>query len=196
MAIVDLFTTPFSDEHLSDINNKELIEFAYKNVKERGQSSHLDLAEPVLQPLLGAIREHFKMLTQLWNLIEGYEIRPTQAWLNVVKPLEQTSNIVETHLHPKHFVACVYYPKAEHNCGDLVLFPPSNIVDYALPPKLIQAANSYNGCRFTVTPQTNKLISFPGWINHQVKENWSKNDRISFAFNGDIEGFELDNNTL
>ena len=40
------------------------------------------------------------------------------------------------------------------------------------------------------------LISFPGWINHQVKDNFSNNDRISIAFNCDLSGSALDNPTL
>ena len=195
METTPLFTTPFSQENLT-INNNSLMKYAYKKAGPNNQSSHLNLHDKELADLLEAVNLHCKKLTMLWGLVEDCEIKVNQAWLNVTRPLEHPQNINETHMHPRHFTACVYYIKADQNCGDLVLFPPAQTTEYALPPKLVGMGNEFNGTRYTVTPKEGMLISFPGWINHQVKDNFSNNDRISIAFNCDLSGSALDNPTL
>ena len=43
--------------------------------------------------------------------------------------------------------------------------------------------NTFNSSARTLDPINNQLIFFPGWLAHEVTANFSKQKRISMAFN-------------
>ena len=45
------------------------------------------------------------------------------------------------------------------------------------------AFNTFNSSARTLDPINNQLIFFPGWLAHEVTANFSKQKRISMAFN-------------
>jgi cupin superfamily acireductone dioxygenase involved in methionine salvage len=91
-------------------------------------------------------------------------------WISESKP--NTSVISHNHINPNQQIvvySAVYYLQAE-NSGNLYLENPD------------QFGKLLGDTRYMITPSTNDLIIFPGWINHWVDTNTSNITRKCIAF--------------
>lgn len=103
-----------------------------------------------------------------------HKINPNVAiqnyWISESKP--NTSVVSHNHINPNQkmvMYSAVYYLAAEDS-GNLYLENPDQF------GKLLGQA------RHKITPKTNDLIIFPGWVNHWVDTNTSNITRRCIAF--------------
>ena len=195
MNVHSIFPTPFSEEQL-DIDNAMLLSYAQqmRDREDSGrsggwQSAWLDLNAKELSPLVKGVQDHFDRLSkELYTFPDNITIKLTNGWFNFNDPGEQQLNNNYYHLHGGFFTSAVYYIDVDTDTsGNLVLIPPHNFLDYALPFQLVQQFNQFTAQRFHVQPLNSKLVTFPSWINHYAEPNRSQHTRVCVAFNGVID---------
>ena len=113
-------------------------------------------------------------------------IKITNEWVNINYPKGDTNNINQVHMHDRNVLSCVYYVQADNHCGNLTLMAPHQLYDFAVPYRYIKQPNAWNSTRFSIKPEPGKLVCFPSYLLHSADINHSNRDRISIAFNGDI----------
>lgn len=194
---VPIFATHVSEESL-ELDNEAIAEWAHslraKSVGERPggwQSPWIDFASPPINDLVTAVKSHLDYLSkEIYGFKDGVKLKLANGWINCNDPgLEQLNNNYY-HLHTSCFTSVVYYVDCKEDSGDLVLIPPHQMIDYALPFQLVEQFNIFNSQRWRIKPRQGKLVSFPAWINHFADPNRSDSERISIAFNAilDVQG--------
>ena len=58
---------------------------------------------------------------------------------------------------------------------------------YVMNNKIIGEYNKFTSTDMSVEPAPGKLVIFPSWLVHYVENNLDNTDRISIAFNIEIE---------
>jgi hypothetical protein len=58
---------------------------------------------------------------------------------------------------------------------------------YVMDPDIIDQYNKFTSTDMSVVPSPGKLVLFPSWLVHYVENNLDDTDRISIAFNIEIE---------
>jgi uncharacterized protein (TIGR02466 family) len=101
----------------------------------------------------------------------------TDSWANINPPGH--SHMI--HTHPNNFLSGVYYLKASEGSGDIEFLDPRQQA-LVLQPQ-VTAQTPHNAWKQRITPQEGRLLIFQSWLQHQVQENLSKEDRISISFN-------------
>ena len=111
---------------------------------------------------------------------ESFNIK-VDAWININK----TGNYNIKHNHPGVDLAGVLWIKCPKDCGVIVFDSPTGFQSH-------NEINSYNDNfknqnnlfhSYQFDPTEGKILIFPAHLNHHVKENKSKEDRISVSFN-------------
>lgn len=99
------------------------------------------------------------------------------CWFNIAPPGEYQ----EFHSHQNSHFALVYYVKAPENCGNIVFRSMVETTVHYVPN--YDETNVLNLNIFDITPKEGLMIIFPAHLQHMVKKNKSKQDRISIAMN-------------
>jgi uncharacterized protein (TIGR02466 family) len=98
----------------------------------------------------------------------------SMGWVNVIGKGEG----IEAHSHNDCSLVATYYIKAPNNCGELIVLNTRNIIDN-------HGMFLYNGKseldHIHIKPVEGKLILFPAYVMHEVKENESDDLRISLS---------------
>mgnify|MGYP006284908753 CR=1 FL=1 len=195
MNFIPLFAHPFGWDMLK-LDNNAIADWCYQqehtcldpNTKDGWQSNLVDLTAEPLQALIKEIELKLVDVSNLVPFLPEHEPKLVNAWINVNKPNGVSLQNNVPHVHPGRYWTFVYYVKAEPNCGNIELHSPlKNMLGYAIPNQVYSNLTPFNTLQWSVTPEAGKLIMFPGWIEHQAHSNKSDADRISIAFNCDIQ---------
>lgn len=99
-------------------------------------------------------------------------------WANINYP--GASNAM--HIHPNSLWSGVYYVTCNTQSGNIYFEDPRAISLMTMPRyRTEQALNSRR--IIDSQPKSGRLIMFPSWVNHGVRENKSDQTRISISFN-------------
>jgi len=101
------------------------------------------------------------------------------AWINDYG----SYNISMPHQHPTADLAIVYFPYAQEGCGNLQLLNPNSKLQYVIHDEMVASWNNYNSFTWDIVPKTGKVVVFPGYLIHYVKQNKLNKQRVSIAFN-------------
>ena len=172
----------------TEINSK-LETFAYdyqsnnktKNISNRG-GYHTDIItnEPVF-------KEFFTIAKPLiLNSIKNLNIKDISvigSWINI-----NNKNAYNTeHNHPECDLAAVYYIKTPKNCGRIYMNNP--IPQALMNQKMKNTKLNVYSQHLYFDINEGMIFIFPGWLFHGVESNQNEEDRISMAFNLNIENF-------
>jgi len=119
------------------------------------------------------------------NFSESIEIdlrgnNHVQMWINING--YKDSNIL--HDHPKTIFSGVYYVKVPQNAGNIKFYHPAHsLLERDWFNLSVNTYNFYNSHVWSLSPVENRIIVFPGWIDHLVEPNLSYEERISISFN-------------
>ena len=80
------------------------------------------------------------------------------------------------HQHGNSTISGAYYVRAPINCGDIVFYDPRPAPVYFHP--IVSTPNSLNTQINSLTPTEGSLFLFPGYLQHSVNENLSKNKEL------------------
>jgi uncharacterized protein (TIGR02466 family) len=128
-----------------------------------------------MKPIITKISKRLTDIYQQYGIINCPVL--LNYWFNINK--QHDYNIL--HRHPRSKFSVVYYVNAPDCCGKLVFKRPDLLGDY------IEAdiANERNSQYYYIKPVEHKLVIFPAYLEHQVEQNQSTQDRVSIAFNFD-----------
>lgn len=199
MHITPMFAN-FVAEEMIDINNNELLEYikqlehkqrqpAFNNITDWNyeggwQSGILDMSDQAMQPLLELVNNRAEEISKMLMINQPCEI--ANCWVNRTAPITQQSIELASsppHAHAGYYIAFVYYPQATDQSGNLVILPPTNTQDMAIPRTYIEEDNMYTASRMHIPPRSGLLVAFPAWLTHYVEPNRTEEDRISIAIN-------------
>ena len=186
-----LFSTLLLEDYLH-LDNKSIVDACYRMKKAQtwgeqdgGWQSDWMIDDPAFKELKDAVSNMFKKVQEEYYTI-NCPIQIKNEWVNINYPAGATTNINMVHMHDRNVLSCVYYAQASEKCGNLTLFSPHQLYDQAVPYRYIKSPNEWNSTRFRIKPETGKLVCFPSYLLHNAGKNMSNRDRISIAFNGDI----------
>lgn len=97
-------------------------------------------------------------------------------WFNVNPP--KAYNMI--HNHHGAILSGVYYVDVPEGCGSIEFYRDDDS-EYYIPP--LESYNAFTSQKKVLSPQTEQLVLFPGWLRHGVQANNSNKDRISISFN-------------
>ena len=103
------------------------------------------------------------------------------GWKNINEP----GNFNISHSHPRSHFSGVLWIKTPKNCGNIVFESPEifnryqELDSYSDESRL----NSNNYMTYYFTPKEGNILIFSSDLRHEVKENKSNEDRISYSFN-------------
>jgi uncharacterized protein (TIGR02466 family) len=182
MNFQDLFINFIAYDHI-DINNDELsshCKFLIENHGYENNTAFINSEDEVFRPLVNEIEQRLNEIHTHIKIKDEYKLELDRGWCNV----NNNENIDQAHTHPLSLFSIVYYVEASEDSGDLEFITPNaGMLNSPLgKASCIKEFDVFNSGRWKVSPQTGKLLIFPGWLTHFVRPNKTQNDRISIAF--------------
>ena len=114
---------------------------------------------------------------------EEYRTIIQNMWLNINAPGSYNA----PHIHGWSVFSCAYFIKApEGDCGKFVAINPYMAAQTCTPPSRFGKDRGYQpfyNHTVEIQPKEGTLVVFPGFLQHWVKPNNTKEDRISASFN-------------
>lgn len=195
-VVDNLFPTPvyISDCYKLSAENKDsLIKETIENNVPNLHGNITSANNYILDiPYLSDLKKH--LIEQINNYIHdvlciarNVEIYLTQSWLNI----NRTDTSHHPHHHPNSLISGTYYLKGDTPISfmyeDRNIFQNFNF-DFS-------QKNFYNQNICDVRIQEGRCLLFPSTLNHFVKANENKEDRVSLSFNTFIKGTISNGNT-
>ena len=141
------------------------------------QSKQIDIHESKLETLKKVIVDSLPQLRSLSNSVSMI----VEGWTNINAP----GDFNVKHVHPRADLSGVLWIKAPKNCGNIVFETPNFFEKYkeleSYTDEFALKTNSY--MTYFFYPKEGKILIFPSSLSHQVEENKSDEDRISYSFN-------------
>lgn len=127
--------------------------------------------------LCKAILDNTNSFKKKLNLKDGSNIQ--NMWIN--KNYFKDYNIL--HNHPNSCISGVFYIQCSKESGSINFQNPSTDgIGYVWEDK-IKNYNNNTSSEWSIDPNPNQLLLFPGYLKHYVKPNLTKDERISISFN-------------
>tara|TARA_B100000945_G_scaffold134019_1_gene107006 strand:+ start:180 stop:767 length:588 start_codon:yes stop_codon:yes gene_type:complete len=99
------------------------------------------------------------------------------TWVNINNRGNYNSR--HTHSNGINFLSGVYYVTVPKNSGNIVFFDPKSMIFSSAPDGEYYRRSTSEVCE----PKENMLLLFPSWLEHEVEQNNTDEDRISISFN-------------
>jgi uncharacterized protein (TIGR02466 family) len=193
MKIENIFTSFIASDYLTSINNDELKEYAFAlQATDKGviksnflgwQSDIVTSPNQQLTMLANSILERITAAKKSFGFREDTKAYLSNLWINI-NPINSFNR---PHLHPGSIFSGVYYVDCNADSGKLVFKHPSIGQLYSLQEDILSDFTQFNSGTWSVLPEIGKLVIFPAWLEHYVEPNASSEERISIAFNINIE---------
>ena len=187
--LVNLFP---SSVHIFNINGfdevrDKLIDYAYeyrKNdpdgniISNRGGWQSKDFPvqkeDDILHSFIINCLASFPYIKKSYNIF-------ADAWINI----NPTGSYNNKHNHPSSDLAGVLWIKCPKDCGEIVFDNPSGFQTFKTINAYEDKFKNDNKIHHTYffPPVEGRVLIFPSHLDHNVKENKSKEDRISVSFN-------------
>ena len=149
-----------------------------RELSNRGgwQSNQMDIGDCKSEILKNIIMSSVSKLPMSGNFsctIEG--------WKNINEP----GNFNISHSHPRSHFSGVLWIKTPKNCGNIVFESPEIFNRYQELDSYSDESkfDSNNYMTYYFTPKEGNVLIFSSNLRHEVKENKSNEDRISYSFN-------------
>ena len=132
---------------------------------------------------LKKIKQFFEQQLKIYvekviNPAEELDFYITQSWLNITKP----GGYHHEHFHANSIISGVFYISTVED--DKIEFKDPNSKVKTMLHFQPREYNIWNSATWALPVNTNELILFPSYIDHQVKVNEkATTDRISLSFN-------------
>lgn len=161
-----------------------------RKINETGQNWNCDTyntsrmpniyTEPLFEDFVKECASHLVKLAKTYGVPDGMEVKVRDFWINHALP----GAWQEYHIHPGSHFSLVYYAKAPIDCGNIV-FRSYKDRDMFPIPSDGKASPGFTNCHYM--PEPSKILIFPSNLEHMVKKNESKEDRVSIAINFVLE---------
>lgn len=117
---------------------------------------------------------------------ESQQFRPDaeyrlEAWINVNPPGAWN----QIHIHPNCHLSGCYYVLTPPDCGGIYFRDPRKLSLMTRPP--ITSENRFTATEARMQPEAGRLYLFPAWLEHGVEPNRGQSERVSIAFNLQVQ---------
>jgi uncharacterized protein (TIGR02466 family) len=106
----------------------------------------------------------------------------SNMWINI----NNKKSYNGCHNHPNSDLSGNLYVKTHENCGR-IFFQDPRIIHRMNETSKFNIKTRLTFTEISYVPEDGKILFFPNWISHDVEPNVTDKDRISIAFNMDIE---------
>ena len=187
-----IFATVISSVQMEDKKlNKALRNYAYKLKKETKnkiisneggfQSDDVVLQQKPIKDFLDKVTPHLLKHVDLYAIQGQRSVEITNLWFNINK--QHDLNWSHIHLGGADFSAA-YYIDVPPNSGDIWFKNPDIGTHVREIFKFEKKSwNPFNSSFWHFNPKKTQLLIFPSSLEHHVKPNQSRKDRISLSFN-------------
>lgn len=187
MNIQDVFTNFLAIDTITIDNIDTIEKFCYDKIRlEPSDPGQSDMSQLELDTLFvdtkTQIEDRLEIIRQEYNFKKSVKFKIGPTWIN----LNQNNNITRPHLHSNSLLSGILYIKA-NNSGPIVFMHPVATQQYVMDTEIIDDYNKFTSTDMSVTPSPGKLVIFPSWLVHYVQNNLDNSDRISIAFNINVE---------
>jgi uncharacterized protein (TIGR02466 family) len=186
MKTIEIYPTKILQENVFNASyNDILIKKTYEllNTQSRtnnasvrlGWQSNYDIYNEVeFHPLCDYILQQISL-----NLLSDKEFKPyiTSMWLNV----HGKHGFNHAHVHSGAWYSGVYYINCTEKTGNISFTDPRPGAENSFYHQHLEPSN------YTIKPITGDLILFPAWLPHLVEPNQDIENRISIAFNIELD---------
>ena len=188
MKVNSVFGAYLCLEELENINNDVFQEIciAYSQshegrfISNKGGWQSTDLIKvKEFEPLSNIILDVVPILKEPYKIKENASFYISEMWLNINKP----TNYNILHHHGDSFLSGVYYVSVPPEAGKIWFRHPSIAKTVINWVPYFDELNEHNSNSWYVEPKAGDLILFPSWLEHEVDQNKSEEERISIAFN-------------
>lgn len=174
-----------------NFNTQSLVEFAY-DIKKNNEAKHisneggfhscdLDMSQ---EPLKDVCEEVLHEGNFYCKYLKIAPCKLSMCWLNINGHKDYNVQ----HHHIPSFLSAVYYIKVPERSGNIVFINPANVsLSCSWNKSNVIEYNEMNSSQYSMEPLDNELYIFPSFLEHFVKPNLSQKNRISFAFNFEVD---------
>ena len=194
MRIHPIFSSFLAVTHLTDINNDELVKYAY-SLKEKSdgviksnfvvwQSDPLEDQHPEIDKLTNLIIESDdEIKSSIFPEPDSSTSFLNNIWINI----NSYGAFNRPHIHPNAVLAGVYYVSTPEPISNINFQHPGINVQYHYTPDIMKGTNNFTSAVWRYGPVAGDLLIFPAYLSHFVESNMSTEDRISIAFNTSLQ---------
>lgn len=104
-----------------------------------------------------------------------------EAWINVNPPGAWN----QVHIHPNCHLSGCYYVRTPADCGGIYFRDPRKLSLMTRPP--ITRENPFTATEARMKPEAGRFYVFPAWLEHGVEPNRGDSERVSIAFNVQVQ---------
>ena len=188
------FPSSISSEYLTSIDNRKIEDYCLmlkskdpgRSISNIGgwQSNNLDINVPELQELFFEIRKQLNILKTDIGMKDNVELDIDNIWINI----NEKNSYNDLHSHPGSPYSGVYYFKCNReDSGNIMFKSPIVAHEYHLDDMLFKNNPQLVGhTRCFYQPDEQKILFFPGWLQHSVTPNNNEQSRISISFNTQV----------
>ena len=189
-----IFSSFLAVTHLTDINNNELVKYAY-SLKEKSdgviktnfggwQSDLLEDQHPEINKLTNLI---IYSVDEIKSSIFPEPDSSTSFLNNIWININSYGAFNKPHIHPTAVLSGVYYVSTPSPISNIIFHHPGINVQYHYTPDVMKGTNNFTSSVSSYGPVAGDLIIFPAYLSHFVESNMSVEDRISIAFNTSLQ---------
>lgn len=107
----------------------------------------------------------------------------TGCWANINPP----GGAHRPHTHPNNAISGVYYVQTIGEGDDIVFHDPRPQA-HVISPATDRRAPEFQST-LTVEVKPGRMLLFPSWLRHSVRQNMSQSERISVSFNAMLSDY-------
>ena len=183
-----LFATPYFKTNLKHAITEEHVKFVrgLKMIKNRDNliSENLYIfEEPEMAGIKAVIQEALDIYSSQVMGVE-HKLYVTQSWA-----LSNPPGIgMHSHSHSNSLISgSFYYDELPQPLSRVIFDKHTSYQQLEINP-LRERQNLFNTPVNVLTPESNDLILFPSYLNHQIEANMAQTERRAIAFNCFIKG--------
>ena len=164
-------------EKLYDLKKRDAIGSPKSNVNGWHSKEDLYLHDD-FKEITQDIMYHSQQCFHALSVNDKYAPEMTGLW-GMINPPGARNNV---HTHPLNYLSGVLYLKVPENSGNIVFIEPRPQAEVFDPPK---KSDLLPNLAHTVQWEAKEknLIFFPSWLQHEVQQNNSNQDRVIMSFN-------------
>tara|TARA_X000001388_G_scaffold63331_1_gene49274 strand:- start:337 stop:915 length:579 start_codon:yes stop_codon:yes gene_type:complete len=182
LFITPVFTTDIEKDYdlvekLYDLKKSDSIGSPKSNIKGWHSKEDLYLNED-FKEITEDIMFHSQQCFHALSVEKKYSPEITGLWGMINPPGARNS----VHTHPLNYLSGVLYLKVPKNSGNIVFIEPRPQAEVFDPPKKTDLLPHLAHTVQWEAKEKN-LIFFPSWLQHEVQQNNSNQDRVIMSFN-------------
>mgnify|MGYP003147544374 FL=1 len=187
-----IFASPITSTILNDKKlNKSLITYINKERKKPGrvlsneggyQTKNVNLNHPTIKKFIKAIAPSVQQHIDFYKFKTARTFKVLDLWFNING--KNHFNYDHSHMGGGCDLSAAYYITVHPNSGDIHFKNPDiGAHSNGMSDLPVKEFNPFNQAYYFYTPKETQLLVFSSALEHRVKPNLNKRERITLSFN-------------